>query len=75
MPRRRGGKRHTMLMMFVGGSVENLRGGRFLFPPEPLSVFLLTLRRLDVIVELIKSPEKKETLSSTYYSRQQGDIK
>jgi hypothetical protein len=45
--RRRGGKRHT-LMMFVGGgvgdrrnsrtipTVENLRGGSFSFPPEPL---------------------------------------
>jgi hypothetical protein len=43
------GKRNTMVMMFVGGvvlmlegflviflPVENLRGGSFSFPPEPL---------------------------------------
>ena len=52
--RRRGGKRSTMVMMFVGGScvvvrgiidtiptVRNLRGGSFSFPPEPIGVKLL----------------------------------
>ena len=41
-----GGKRHTMVMMFVGGvvsilPVENLWGGSVLFPPESIVVKLL----------------------------------
>ena len=51
-----GGKRVTMVMMFVGGrcvdvrrnyctntTVENLRGGSFLFPSEPIGVKLFNI--------------------------------
>jgi hypothetical protein len=64
--RHRVGEENTMVMMFVGGScvdrqqnsctvptVGNLRGGSFLFPPEPLWVKLLSTTSSQISFEFL----------------------